>query len=175
MYGGFKIWRNNIMRKLILVRHCKSSWSDLSLSDYDRPLNARGKNDGMIMSKYLSEKFKNIDMLLSSSSNRTKLTSEFFINRMKFKNKKFTDRLYHASEFDIINILKSLENKINSILIIGHNPGFTELVNFLSDINLYNLPTTGIVVFNLRISNWSDIDKNIGEIEIIKFPKHFKS
>ena len=69
------------MKKLILVRHCKSSWSDPYLSDFDRPLNNRGINDGNLMSDFLSKKISDIDLLLSSSSNRTVLTSKFFIKK----------------------------------------------------------------------------------------------
>ena len=57
------------MKKLIVVRHSKSSWKDRSLSDFDRPLNKRGKRDGKKMSEFLSQYIKSVDLLLSSSSN----------------------------------------------------------------------------------------------------------
>ena len=61
-------------------------------------------------------------------------------------------------------------------MIIGHNPGFTDLVNSLTNINLFNLPTTGIVMVNINIKNWSEISKkNKNEISWIKFPKELKS
>ena len=71
------------MKKLIIVRHCKSSWSDMSLSDFDRPLNNRGMNDGDLMSGKLLENLSSVDLLLSSSSNRTVLTSKFFVDKIK--------------------------------------------------------------------------------------------
>ena len=58
------------MKELIIVRHCKSSWSDLSLSDYDRPLNKRVR--GMvILCQRIIKKIKYVDLLISSSSKRT--------------------------------------------------------------------------------------------------------
>ena len=67
------------MKKLIIIRHCKSSWSDLNLNDFDRPLNNRGVQDGNLMSKELSKKIDKVDLLFSSSSKRTRLTADFFI------------------------------------------------------------------------------------------------
>ena len=164
------------MKKLIIVRHCKSSWSDLSLSDYDRPLNKRGERDGSIMSKELSKKIKYVDLLISSSSKRTKLTSNFFIDKININKKEYRDDFYHSSSENIISILAKINNKIKSVIIIGHNPGFTDLVNSLTNINLFNLPTTGIVMVNVNIKNWSEISKkNKNEISWIKFPKELKS
>ena len=59
------------MKRLILIRHSKSSWKDLSLTDFNRPLNGRGKSDGPLMADYLKKKINKIDYLHSSSSVRT--------------------------------------------------------------------------------------------------------
>ena len=163
------------MKKLIIVRHCKSSWSDMSLSDFDRPLNNRGMNDGDLMSGKLLENLSSVDLLLSSSSNRTVLTSKFFIDKININNIKYEDELYHADYKTIINKLKKVDNIINKLMVIGHNPGLTYLVNYFSNIRLYNLPTTGIVIFDFLIDNWKEIDK-IKDLNPswIKFPKDYK-
>ena len=69
------------MKKLVLIRHAKSSWKDMSLTDFNRPLNGRGKFDGPLMASYLRNRFVNIDYLHSSSSIRTFETSKYFINQ----------------------------------------------------------------------------------------------
>ncbi len=163
------------MKKLIIVRHCKSSWSDMSLSDFDRPLNNRGTNDGDLMSGKLIENLSSVDLLLSSSSNRTVLTSKFFIDKININKIKYEDELYHADYKTIINKIKKVDNIINKLMIIGHNPGLTYLVNHFSKIRLYNLPTTGIVIFDFLIDNWKEIDK-IKDLDPswIKFPKDYK-
>tara|TARA_B100001057_G_scaffold9844_2_gene9250 strand:- start:3965 stop:4459 length:495 start_codon:yes stop_codon:yes gene_type:complete len=163
------------MKKLIIIRHCKSSWSDLSLNDFDRSLNNRGVQDGNLMSKELSKKIDNIDLLISSSSKRTRLTADFFIELIKINKISFIDELYHSSSENIINILKKISNTYESIMVIGHNPGLTDLVNKLTSINLYNLPTCGVAIVNLNIENW-DIIKNFSDydLEWIKFPKQLK-
>ena len=163
------------MKKLIIIRHCKSSWSDLSLNDFDRPLNNRGVQDGNLMSKELSKKIDNVDLLISSSSKRTRLTADFFIESIKINKISFIDDLYHSSSENIINKLKKISNTHESIMVIGHNPGLTDLVNKLTSINLYNLPTCGVAIVNLNIKNW-DLIKNFSEydLEWMKFPKQLK-
>ena len=85
------------------------------------------------------------------------------------------DDLYHSSSENIINILKKISNTHESIMVIGHNPGLTDLVNKLTSINLYNLPTCGVAIVNLNIKNW-DLIKNFSEydLEWMKFPKQLK-
>ena len=163
------------MKKLIIIRHCKSSWSDLSLNDFDRPLNNRGVQDGNLMSKELSKKIDNVDLLISSSSKRTRLTADFFIKLIKINKISFIDDLYHSSSENIINKLKKISNTHESIMLIGHNPGLTDLVNKLTSINLYNLPTCGVAIVNLNIKNW-DLINNFSEydLEWMKFPKQLK-
>ncbi len=163
------------MKKLVIVRHSKSSWSDPYLSDFDRPLNKRGNRDGGLMAEFLSKRINNVDKLLSSSSKRTRLTSEFFKNKINIKVENYTDKLYHASYDDIIGLLNQVKDDVRSLILIGHNPGLTHLVNFFTEVNLYNLPTTGIVVINFMIDKWKNIKDSKGNIEIIKFPKELNS
>ena len=162
------------MKSLIIVRHCKSSWADLSLSDFDRPLNKRGNIDGELMSNYLREKEKKIDKLILSTSKRTRLTSKYFTEKIHFDSISYIDELYHASYSDIINIISKVENNFNSIMVIGHNPGLTELINQYTMINIYNLPTTGVVKVEFKENKWKRITENKGKIIYKKFPKELK-
>ena len=162
------------MKSLIIVRHCKSSWADLSLSDFDRPLNKRGNIDGELMSNYLKEKEKKIDKLISSKSKRTRLTSKYFTEKIHFDSISYLDELYHASYSDIINIISNVKNNFNSIMLIGHNPGLTELINQNTSMNIYNLPTTGVVKVEFKGDKWERITENKGKIVYKKFPKELK-
>tara|TARA_B100000676_G_C18024373_1_gene814680 strand:+ start:399 stop:890 length:492 start_codon:yes stop_codon:yes gene_type:complete len=162
------------MKSLIIVRHCKSSWADLSLSDFDRPLNKRGNIDGELMSNYLREKEKKIDKLILSTSKRTRLTSKYFTEKIHFDSISYLDELYHASYSDIINIISKVENNFNSVMVIGHNPGLTELINQYTIMNIYNLPTTGVVKVEFKGDKWDRITENKGIIVYKKFPKELK-
>ena len=162
------------MKKLIVVRHCKSSWTDLALNDYNRPLNKRGKIDGPIMSKYLSQSIQEIDFLHSSSSVRTFETSKFFIDKINFVEINYDDDLYHCSSSSLIRIIKNHPKKYNSVLVIAHNPGLTNLINSLTNINLDNLPTTGIVQIDFNCDSWENISIVNSNLIGIKIPKQLK-
>lgn len=163
----------NNMKRLIILRHAKSSWDYPELSDYERPLNSRGNKDAEMMSLKLSKRLDHIDSAILSSSKRTELTYEYFKNKINFKSEFFTDELYHASSKKIISIIKDTNSDINSLMVLGHNPGLTETVNFLTNHFLYNLPTTGIIIIKFNINSWNKISEK-GDLEWIKFPKDYK-
>ena len=163
----------NNMKRLIILRHAKSSWDYPELSDYERPLNSRGNKDAEMMSLKLSKRLDYIDSAILSSSKRTELTYEYFKNKINFKSEFFTDELYHASSKKIISIIKDTNSDINSLMVLGHNPGLTETVNFLTNHFLYNLPTTGIIIIKFNINSWNKISEK-GDLEWIKFPKDYK-
>ena len=162
------------MKKLIIVRHSKSSWKDLSLTDFHRPLNNRGKSDGPIMSIYLSSKINRIDFLHSSSSVRTFETSKFFISKIEFKNIKYDDNLYHGSANSIISFIKNYPEHYNTVMIIAHNPGLTNLINMITQITLDNLPTTGIANIDFDCDSWNNISIENSNLVDLKFPKQLK-
>ena len=166
----------NNMKKLIILRHAKSSWDYPELSDYERPLNSRGNKDAEMMSLKLSERLDHIDCAISSSSKRTELTYEYFKNKINFKSELFTHELYHASSKKIISIIKNTHSDINSLMVLGHNPGLTDIVNLLTNYHLYNLPTTGIIIIKFNIISWDKISELgiKGDLEWIKFPKDYK-
>ena len=162
------------MKKLIIVRHSKSSWKDLSLTDFHRPLNNRGKSDGPIMSRYLSSKINRIDFLHSSSSVRTFETSKFFISKIEFKNIKYDDNLYHGSAHSIISFIKNYPDHYNTVMIIAHNPGLTNLINMITHINIDNFPTTGIANIDFDCDSWNYISIENSNLVDLKFPKQLK-
>ena len=162
------------MKKLIIARHAKSSWKDPTLRDFYRPLNKRGKIDGPIMSNYLGEIFSSIDLLHSSSSVRTFETSDYFTSKINFKKIKFDKDLYHSSSSLLVEKIRKYSNDYNSVMIIAHNPGLTNLINLITNIDLYNLPTTGTAVIEFNCYNWNDISKQNSKLVGLKFPKQLK-
>jgi phosphohistidine phosphatase len=162
------------LKTLIIIRHSKSSWKDHSLSDFDRPLNKRGKKDAKKMSFELSEKIRKVDLLLSSSSKRTTQTSNYFLDSIDVRSNIFSENLYHSSSDLIFDFVLKINNKYNKTIIVGHNPGLTNIVNKLTNLKLDNLPTSGIVIIVFDVDNWKKINYKSGLVEWIKFPKDLK-
>jgi phosphohistidine phosphatase len=162
------------MKRLILIRHSKSSWKDLSLTDFNRPLNGRGKLDGPLMADYLKSKIDKIDYLHSSSSIRTFDTSKYFINKIQFGKVEYDDSLYHSSATSILNMISNYSENYQSVMIIAHNPGLTNLINNITNISLDNLPTTGLAEIEFNINSWRNISYENSNLLDLKYPKQLK-
>jgi len=166
-------------KKLILVRHAKSSWSDMSLKDFDRPLNKRGIRDAPFMAKKLYQKVSNIDCIVSSTANRAKLTAQRFITEYKNEGHHFdeiyTDALYHASVNQILQVVHELDDKYKCCVLFGHNPGFTYFADHIDAKGIENVPTCGITAFDFEVQEWKDVSPENGSMEFFIFPKMFIS
>jgi len=162
------------MKKLILIRHSKSSWNDMSLTDFNRPLNRRGKSDGPLMAFYLSNRIVKIDYLHSSSSVRTFETSKYFINQIQFGKIEYDDSLFHCSSLSILKMIMNYSEDYQSAMIIAHNPGLTNLINNITNISLDNLPTTGLAEIEFNCDAWIKISYENSNLVDLKFPKQLK-
>tara|TARA_B100001741_G_C16057304_1_gene371539 strand:- start:42 stop:530 length:489 start_codon:yes stop_codon:yes gene_type:complete len=162
------------MKRLILIRHSKSSWKDHGLTDFNRPLNKRGKSDGPLMANYLKSKIDKIDYLHSSSSIRTFETSKYFIEKIQYGKVEYDDSLYHSSASSILHLISNYSENYQSTMIIAHNPGLTNLINKLTNISLDNLPTTGIAKIDFNCNCWGDISLNNSRLVDLRFPKQLK-
>lgn len=162
------------MKIIYLIRHAKSSWKDHRLTDFNRPLNKRGKKDAPFMGEKLKEKHIKPDLILSSPANRAKKTAQAIAEKISYPAEKigFNDEFYDASEITILNHIKKLDEKFNSIMIFGHNPGLTQLNNLISDNYIDNIPTCGIVALEYD-KNWSEVGKNSCRIIFFEYPKKY--
>lgn len=159
------------MKKLILLRHAKSSWDFPHLDDYDRPLNDRGKRDAPKMAQWLSSQANNPDLIITSGAERAKNTALAFqavINAPM----KIDDQLYHASRSKLLNIIKQADHNINSLILVSHNPGLNDLADYLLSGFPDNIPTTGIVSLNLDIEKWSETSPKNASLHFFQYPKN---
>ena len=161
------------MKTLYIVRHAKSSWSDPSLSDHDRPLNNRGKKNAPEMGLRLKHLGILPDVMISSSANRALTTAREIASAIGYpqENITITRDLYHAGENNILHMLHSLDNSYNSVMIFGHNPGFTWFANALGDLDIDNIPTAGIVSLQFDVDSWFQLAYGKGKLEFFDYPK----
>ena len=165
------------MKLLYLVRHAKSSWSNLSLDDFDRPLNKRGKRDAPMMAKRMLSQGIAPSLLLSSPAKRAMKTCKVFAKELDYSKQRIeTDMgLYHASSQEILNIIRGKNDALDSIMVFGHNPGFTDLSNALTGENILNVPTCGIVAVNFSVASWSDLAYEEGQLIFFDYPKRLEN
>lgn len=161
------------MKTLLLVRHAKSSWANELLPDKDRPLNTRGKHDAPLMGQILREQEFLPDLLLSSVAKRALSTAKLLAGEVGYaKNNIRTDEaLYHASPETIIRTLQHVDTGVQSVLLVGHNPGLTEAVPLLCQFAVDNVPTCGIVRIDFLTDTWADISVTNGLFRWFDYPK----
>lgn len=161
------------MKTLILMRHGKSSW-DYAVDDADRPLQERGITDAYVVAQKFNQLQLPIDACYSSPANRALHTAIITCKVLNFSLAKFniSKDLYDFSGYSVVEFVKNLDNKLNTVLIFGHNHAFTEIVNNWGDKSIDNLPTAGLVVLNFENDNWATIAK--GKTKTVIVPKQLR-
>ena len=162
------------MKTLYLARHAKSSWKHPELSDIERPLNKRGKRDAPIIGNLLKEKGVKPDKLISSHAVRAQKTAVVIADIIGYPKNKISidENIYEASSTELINIIQSFDDIYNSVMMFGHNPGFTMVNNFLTDSFIDNIPTCGVVGIRFN-SSWKKIENTSGKAFFLIYPKLF--
>lgn len=164
------------MKKVYIIRHAKSSWSDLSLDDFDRPLKKRGKEDIKVISKWLKKRGIKPDIVISSPAKRAKKTLKTLEEILNIDKDviKFDKGIYEAHVQYLVDMLSKLDDRYGSVFIIGHNPSLNELAEHLSDTIITNIPTSGVVAIELDIDKWNEIKNKKGKILFFIYPKKLK-
>jgi phosphohistidine phosphatase len=162
------------MKELLLIRHAKSDWDDPSLSDFDRPLNKRGKADAPLMAHRLLDKKIKIDALISSQAKRAKKTASIFAKEYKIdkKNILFFEELYAAEANVFFEVICNTNDKFDSIALFSHNPGLTDFANLLSDVRIDNIPTCGVFAVKVDAKHWANFKDAKKEFWFFDYPKH---
>ncbi len=165
------------MKKIYLVRHAKSSWKEMDLSDFQRPLNKRGKSDLEFMAKRLKFFAVMPDLILSSPAKRAKTTAKEIAKTIGYDKSdiSYIDSLYESSYQTYRYILDSLDKNIDSVFIVAHNPTITEVGEILSGAILTNMPTCSIICIEFDIKNFKEIEEGSGKILFFDYPKKHKT
>ncbi|SDB41787.1 phosphohistidine phosphatase [Flavobacteriaceae bacterium MAR_2010_188] len=161
------------MKRLILVRHGKSSW-EYDLTDKLRPLLKRGITDGDLVSSHFKTLDYHIDFVYSSPANRAYSTCEIFLNTLKIPDEKVkkVESLYTFNDKEVVKFIKSVDNKLETIMIFGHNNAFNDVVNSLGSEHIDNLPTTGLAIIEFDTDKWENVKR--GTTKELLTPKELK-
>ena len=162
------------MKTLVLVRHAKSSWDDERLDDHDRPLAPRGHRDAPRMGKRLARRELDPDLLLTSTALRARETANYLATALGIARSRIQveRRIYLASPDELLRVIADLDDKHETVLLVGHNPGLTDLANrLLPSLKLDNLPTAGIVAIECDAMRWQDFEASARTPGFHDFPK----
>ena len=161
------------MKTLTLIRHAKSSWDDLSLNDAERPLNRRGERDAPKMAERLAARGFSPDLIVASPAVRASTTADIIASGLGYPRDRIVREraLYHASLDQLLDITVAQDEKIDSLVLVGHNPGLTMYANLLVPGLTHNVPTTGIVSVSLDRDDWSLYADPRASLDFFDYPK----
>ncbi len=156
---------------LILVRHAKSDWAEPGLTDFERPLNKRGKKDVPAMAQRLLDKKTPIDAIVSSPAVRAAATADFFAEALQLE-AKYLNELYLADQETIFSVVSSLNDVWNTVIIVSHNNGLTDFANMLTNARIDSIPTCGVFAVKADCDSWAQFRQAKKEFSFFDYPKN---
>ena len=146
------------MKRLLILRHAKSSWADTTQDDWQRPLNDRGRRDAPRAGQWLRERAIVPDLILTSGAVRARTTAQAVATASGFSRDLVTDpSLYLAKPAEILDAVSRVGDDYAIVLVVGHNPGLEDLVHVLTG-ESHGMVTAALVDLELSIDHWRDLD-----------------
>ncbi|QHL88574.1 histidine phosphatase family protein [Nibribacter ruber] len=165
------------MKTLYLLRHAKSSWKFEDLSDHDRPLAKRGRSDAPLIGQELSERKIKLDLMISSSAVRALSTATIVAKEIDYDPEKISveEELYRIDATSLLHFIQALPDEYDQVMLVGHNPTLTELINMLvPDKGIANLPTAGVAGISFDCSYWGEASTDNTKLLFIDIPKNYR-
>jgi len=159
-------------KQLLLVRHGKSDWGNADLKDFDRPLNKRGKANAAEMAERLLSREFHFDLMVSSPAKRALTTAKYFAEAYEVEQIQIEKDIYEANTTALLNVVNSLDDGAETVIMFGHNPGFTDFANELSNADIYNIPTAGMVLISFPFDSWKMVSRGTGQLVFFDYPKN---
>jgi len=159
--------------RLLICRHAKSSWQDTSLSDFDRPLNKRGKRDAPEMGRRLVRQGAYPDLIMTSPAARAVATALHYARQLGIPPEQIrrNPAQYEASVPELVRLIHTVDSCVGTLMLVGHNPESTDLANALGGLRIENIPTSGIVALTFFQCAWPDLTAGRGTLLFFDYPK----
>ena len=159
---------------LYIMRHAKSDWSGPQISDFDRPINKRGTRNAIRIGGWMNENNHTPQKIISSPALRAKETIELVteqISKFNLEDLTYEDELYHAGFTQLIEFINTYKDKVQSLMLVGHNPGIENLVNYLCDKSGDKetiVTTANLFIFKFSSDSFNTAVDTIELVEVIK-------
>ena len=146
------------MKVITFLRHSKSSWEN-NLEDIHRPLSEIGIEKIKKIAISSKDHFISSEIIFTSSANRALYTSVLLsrILSIDLNKIRICDELYTFNHNKVFDFIKTIDNNYSKVVLVGHNPAFTDISNYFSENKILNLPTARWFSLKFESDNWSDI------------------
>lgn len=160
------------MKTVLFMRHAKSSWDNPGLADHDRPLSKRGVLAAKKMGEFINDSEVQPDVIISSTSKRTRETVKYFLQTNSFSGDiYYTRHLYHGGQEEMIDAIKEFAADAACVMVLGHNPGMEDAVEDFTG-EYERMPTAAIAQIKFSITEWKQLsDSVLGELIAVWRPK----
>ena len=164
------------MKRLLLLRHAKSSWEVEGLHDYFRPLNERGYADAPIIAQFIHNQQVLPELVVASPAIRTYTTASIVMQQLKMSQNslKLHSTLYDSGIEDYLKVVSELHNRHETVLLVGHNSSISDLLNTLLKTTDLYLPTCGLAVLEIQTDQWHEIGSAGAQLILMTTPKQLK-
>ena len=164
------------MKTLYIVRHAKASWEYPNLPDDDRPIIEKGIINTKLIIAELNKQKITVDLIISSHAKRAFETAKLIATGINYPVEKIeVNKFFYQVEPDIIfNIIFSVKDTIDSLMIVGHNPTLTQFANLLLKDKIEILPTSGVASISFETGKWNGIEHAKNKTNFILFPNLIK-
>jgi phosphohistidine phosphatase len=153
------------MKKLLLLRHAKSSWDDASLPDFERPLNERGLRAAPLIGKFMREQKIRPGLVICSPATRTRQTIALALEAAGIETEvRYDERIYEASAIGLFEIISQIEDDKTEVMLVGHNPGFENLLKHLTG-ETKPMPTATLARIIFNSEKWNEAAPKSGRLE----------
>lgn len=161
------------MKTVYLVRHAKASWNQPELPDRERPLLPKGVKRTKLIGEYLRKKKVHPELIISSDASRARETALILAAEFNYPAEAVLSdpRLYDAPETSFFDILASKNNAIASVMLVGHNPGMTQLLFRYAGETIDHLPTSGVVAIRFQTRRWEELPLAKHKLEFLIYPR----
>lgn len=162
------------MKELYLVRHAKSSWGSAAQSDFDRPLNGRGKKDAPVMGLHLkTAQGVVLDYVICSPAKRARATAKRLLKGLDYpvKQVQWEEIIYAGNDADLLRLVQATDDVHQSVMVIGHNPYITDLACRLSGDLIDSMPTCGVFALSFDLLAWRSVCDGTGKKRFFEAPK----
>lgn len=154
------------MKTIYLLRHAKSGHEEYIANDIERHLSARGYKDAEEQAVIFKKKYKQPELILSSPAIRAFTTALIFSKHLGYRLEKIQTNasIYEASLQQLLYVISELDDQYQSAMLVGHNPGFTDLTNALCGYVIDDLPTAWVVAIQLNVAHWKEVGVGNGKL-----------
>jgi phosphohistidine phosphatase len=161
-------------KTIVFIRHAKSEWKYEFLHDFDRPLGERGVADAPFMGKVLKKKGIMPDLIIASPSVRTYTTAVTIARQIGYdpENIRLEQSMYRAPKSHYYAAISEVDDSLNTIFVVGHNPATSEIAEELTKKKFDNVVTTGLVAIEFRVDTWDECVAQKGKLLFYDFPKN---